>query len=66
MHPHLEVLLLQLAEPVAVDDYVRLRETGAFILIDPNTGATLAAGMAGPPGFGILPKDAEDDEWLSP
>ena len=57
---------VQLAEPVAVDDYVRLRETGAFILIDPNTGATLAAGMAGPPGFGILPKDAEDDEWLSP
>ncbi|GAB97131.1 sulfate adenylyltransferase subunit 1 [Kineosphaera limosa] len=57
---------VQLAEPVAVDDYVRLRETGAFILIDPNTGGTLAAGMAGPPAFGVLPDDVEDDEWLSP
>ncbi len=38
---------LQLAEPVAVDDYARLRVTGAFVVIDPDTGATLAAGLTG-------------------
>lgn len=38
---------LQLAEPVAVDDYAQLRATGAFVVIDPDTGATLAAGLTG-------------------
>jgi sulfate adenylyltransferase subunit 1 len=35
------------AEPVALDDYAANRRTGAFILIDEATGATVAAGMAG-------------------
>ncbi|GGB40286.1 sulfate adenylyltransferase subunit 1 [Flexivirga endophytica] len=38
---------IQLAEPVAVDDYAQQRATGAFVVIDPDTGATLAAGLTG-------------------
>ncbi|MFI8962680.1 sulfate adenylyltransferase subunit 1 [Streptomyces sp. NPDC053493] len=33
------------AEPVAVDTYVDNRRTGSFLLIDPQDGATLSAGM---------------------
>jgi sulfate adenylyltransferase subunit 1 len=40
---------LRLAEDVAIDDYRRLRRTGAFLLIDESDGATLAAGMADAP-----------------
>jgi sulfate adenylyltransferase subunit 1 len=36
---------LRLAEPLPVDGYDRLRATGSFILIDPQGGATLAAGL---------------------
>jgi sulfate adenylyltransferase subunit 1 len=39
-------LTLRLAEPVAADDYSRLRRTGAFLLVDEQDGSTLAAGMA--------------------
>jgi sulfate adenylyltransferase subunit 1 len=35
------------AEPLAVDDYVDNRRTGSFLLIDPQDGATLSAGMIG-------------------
>ncbi|WP_446665525.1 sulfate adenylyltransferase subunit 1 [Flexivirga sp. B27] len=38
---------LQLAEPVAVDAYAQQRATGAFLVIDPDTGATLGAGLTG-------------------
>jgi sulfate adenylyltransferase subunit 1 len=37
---------LRLAEPVALDDYDRVRSTGSFLLIDDQTGATVAAGLA--------------------
>jgi sulfate adenylyltransferase subunit 1 len=37
---------VRLAEPVAVDDYADLRQTGAFLLVDEADGSTLAAGMA--------------------
>jgi sulfate adenylyltransferase subunit 1 len=37
---------LRLAEPVGIDSYERLRCTGAFLLVDGQNGATLAAGMA--------------------
>ncbi|MEP7160430.1 MAG: GTP-binding protein, partial [Dermatophilaceae bacterium] len=40
-------LSIALAEPVATDDYARGRGSGAFIVIDPASGATLAAGMVG-------------------
>jgi sulfate adenylyltransferase subunit 1 len=33
------------AEPLAVDDYAENRRTGSFLLIDPQDGATLSAGM---------------------
>ncbi|MGK7223241.1 sulfate adenylyltransferase subunit 1 [Kocuria flava] len=37
---------LRLASPLPVDPYDRLRRTGAFLVIDPATGGTLAAGLA--------------------
>jgi sulfate adenylyltransferase subunit 1 len=40
---------LRLASPVAAEDYATSRRTGAFLLIDPADGATLAAGMVGDP-----------------
>lgn len=39
---------LRLAEPVVLDDYAQHRRTGAFLLVDPADGTTLAAGMVGP------------------
>jgi sulfate adenylyltransferase large subunit len=41
----LGVIRLRLAEPLAVDPYVRNRATGAFILIDEATNDTVGAGM---------------------
>jgi len=43
---------LRLAEPVALDGYDRVRTTGGFLLIDDQTGATVAAGLARPVGAG--------------
>ncbi|MGX5185709.1 sulfate adenylyltransferase subunit 1 [Streptomyces avermitilis] len=39
-------ITLRTAEPLALDDYARVRRTGAFLLVDPADGATLTAGMA--------------------
>ncbi|WP_063803129.1 GTP-binding protein, partial [Streptomyces avermitilis] len=39
-------IALRTAEPLALDDYARVRRTGAFLLVDPADGATLTAGMA--------------------
>jgi sulfate adenylyltransferase subunit 1 len=36
---------LQLAEALPVEPYAVNRHTGAFLLIDPQSGATLAAGI---------------------
>ncbi|MGN6332779.1 MAG: elongation factor 1-alpha C-terminal domain-related protein, partial [Motilibacteraceae bacterium] len=33
-------------EPLPIDEYARVRSTGAFLLVDDSDGATLAAGMA--------------------
>jgi sulfate adenylyltransferase large subunit len=41
-------VVVRTAEPLPLDDYVRNRRTGAFLLIDEASGATVAAGMAGP------------------
>ena len=38
---------LQLAAPLPVDQYREQRHTGAFIVVDPGDGWTLAAGMVG-------------------
>ncbi|GMA87446.1 hypothetical protein GCM10025868_26960 [Angustibacter aerolatus] len=37
------------AAPVAVEPYLDHRRTGAFLLVDAQDGATLAAGMVGDP-----------------
>ncbi len=40
---------LRTADPLPVDDYAAIRATGSFLLIDPPTGNTLAAGLIGTP-----------------
>ncbi|MBW0106587.1 sulfate adenylyltransferase subunit 1 [Pseudonocardia sp. KRD291] len=40
---------LRTADPLPVDAYARVRTTGGFLLIDPPTGNTLAAGLVGDP-----------------
>jgi sulfate adenylyltransferase subunit 1 len=40
---------LRTADPLPVDDYAHVRATGSFLLIDPPTGNTLAAGLVGEP-----------------
>ena len=47
------VVRLQLAAPLAVEDYSHRRRTGAFVLIDPQDGATLAAGTARDKALGV-------------
>ncbi|MEU0086920.1 GTP-binding protein [Streptomyces sp. NPDC006274] len=42
-------MVLRTFEPLPLDPYADSRRTGAFLLIDPADGATLAAGMAGEP-----------------
>ncbi|MGI8879277.1 MAG: sulfate adenylyltransferase subunit 1 [Jatrophihabitans sp.] len=46
-------ICVRLAAPVAVDDYAVDRGTGGFLVIDPDTGATLAAGMVGDASWGV-------------
>jgi len=36
---------LRTASPLLVDDYRRNRTTGSFVLIDPNSNLTVAAGF---------------------
>ena len=38
-------LSIRLASPIVAEDYTVSRRTGAFLLIDPQRGSTLAAGM---------------------
>ncbi len=38
---------LRVAEPLPLDDYALNRRTGSFLLIEPATGNTLAAGLVG-------------------
>jgi sulfate adenylyltransferase subunit 1 len=40
---------LRTADPLPVDHYADIRATGSFLLIDPPTGNTLAAGLVGTP-----------------
>jgi sulfate adenylyltransferase large subunit len=42
---------LATADPLVVDDYRENRVTGSFVLIDPVTNATVAAGMVGRASF---------------
>jgi sulfate adenylyltransferase subunit 1 len=53
-------LRIRTAEPIAAEPYARHRRTGAFLLIDSQSGQTLAAGMIGDP----LAGDAEHaEQW---
>ncbi|AZG43538.1 sulfate adenylyltransferase subunit 1 [Gordonia insulae] len=40
-------IAIQTAEPIAADDYQVNRESGSFLLIDPQGGNTLGAGLVG-------------------
>jgi sulfate adenylyltransferase subunit 1 len=40
---------LRTADPLPVDEYADIRATGSFLLVDPPTGNTLAAGLVGTP-----------------
>jgi len=53
-------LRIRTAEPIAAEPYARHRRTGAFLLIDPQSGQTLAAGMVGDPLAG---HGEHGDEW---
>ncbi len=45
---------LHLPEPLPIDDYLDVPATGRFLIIDPSSGATLAAGMVGRNGISAL------------
>ncbi|KAA2266081.1 sulfate adenylyltransferase [Solihabitans fulvus] len=49
---------LHTAEPLPIDLYTASRRTGAFLVIDPTDGGTLAAGMVGAP-LPVLHLDGE-------
>jgi sulfate adenylyltransferase subunit 1 len=53
-------LRIRTAEPIAAEPYARHRRTGAFLLIDSQSGQTLAAGMVGDPLAG---EGEHADEW---
>ncbi len=40
---------LRTADPVPVDEYAHVRTTGGFLLIEPQSGNTVAAGLVGDP-----------------
>jgi sulfate adenylyltransferase subunit 1 len=46
---------LNTAQPLPVDDYAASRRTGCFLVIDPQEGTTLAAGLIGQPVWGADP-----------
>jgi sulfate adenylyltransferase subunit 1 len=49
------IVQITLAQPLPLEDYGSHRRTGAFVLVDPQDGATLAAGTAraAAPGTGV-------------
>lgn len=56
---------LRLAAPVMPDDYAVSRRTGSFLLIDPQTGGTLAAGMVrAAPEFDEAARAAATLHWV--
>lgn len=50
---------LRTAQPVTYDGYQQNRLTGSFILVEPGTHATVAAGMLLPPKTEVQPDDAD-------
>ena len=55
---------LRLAAPVAADDYTSSRRTGSFLMVDPQSGGTLAAGMVrAQSAFDEAAREAELLSW---
>jgi bifunctional enzyme CysN/CysC/sulfate adenylyltransferase subunit 1 len=50
---------VSLSRPLPVDPYSRNRATGAFVLVDPLSNVTIAAGMVLPPRAGALEEARE-------
>ena len=44
---------ITVAEPLPLDDYDAVAATGSFLVIDPQAGDTLAAGLVGRGGFAM-------------
>jgi sulfate adenylyltransferase subunit 1 len=53
-------LRIRTADPISAEPYAKHRRTGAFLLIDAQSGQTLAAGMVGDPLAG---DGAHADQW---
>ncbi|MFE2945089.1 sulfate adenylyltransferase subunit 1 [Streptomyces sp. NPDC059255] len=71
-HPHpgrlvgndIGTVKVRTAEPLALDSYADSRRTGAFLLIEPSAGTTLAAGMVGDsPAAARVPPQHRDEDW---
>ena len=62
---------LTVSEPLPLDDYDEVAATGSFLLIDPQAGDTLAAGLVGrplvarPPSTGALSGAAASSDGAS-
>jgi sulfate adenylyltransferase subunit 1 len=73
LHPHPGQLAandigrvkIRASEPLPVDSYADSRRTGSFILVDPNDGTTLTAGMVGESFASPEPvrDEADGDGW---
>jgi sulfate adenylyltransferase subunit 1 len=50
---------IRTAKPLFYDGYATNRLTGSFILIEPGTHATVAAGMLLPPAERVKPEDTD-------
>ncbi|AHH95054.1 GTP-binding protein [Kutzneria viridogrisea] len=61
-------VVLRSAEPLPIDDYTDSRRTGAFLVIDPADGSTLAGGLVGAPLPVLDATDAtgEQEDLVSP
>ncbi|MFT3860875.1 sulfate adenylyltransferase subunit 1 [Micropruina sp.] len=53
---------IRLAAPIVAEEYTTSRRTGAFLLVDPQMGSTLAAGMVRS-GLGADDFEAETLDW---
>ena len=58
------VISLDLLRPIALDRYSENRASGAFILIDPESNATVAAGMViGASGYATKGSEDDTEAW---
>jgi sulfate adenylyltransferase subunit 1 len=61
---HIGTVALNLSHTIACDAYTENRSTGAFILIDPSTNGTVAAGMIRQASMQLAaPHEVDGDYW---